>query len=493
MSHAPALRERLVDQLLADGGLTRPDLARAFATVPRELFLAGGFHAGERFLRPGDDGFLDGAYRNDALVTKLDDGVPVSSSSQPSLMALMIEALGVTAGMRVLEIGAGTGYNAALMAAIGAEVTSVDVQPDVAARAAAALSAAGVVSARVHLGDGYLGHPPGAPYDRVIVTVGVTGVSPHWLDQLSPGGVVLAPVAHAGTNPVLRIRATAAPDPHAARGRHAALATDTPAGPRPPGGRQAAPDRYGDPGSRVADGHHLAADGPQVPYGPGPAGDGRGAADGPGAGGGPDGAIDPDTAVTRQRTAGTGAWTTPPRPAGPQGPAGSFTAAPDGPAWPPDRDVVADGVCGAGFMSAAGPLTARHPWSHPAPIRPAGDLPTTVRLPARWAEPIDGYRYHDLWFAVGAWDRRATSAPFDGTSGCVLADETGTGGAAIRADGSVDAAGTHAEEYARDARVLVERWDDLGQPGIPRWRAGMVLAGDPAAPIYVPRGWCLVA
>ncbi|MDG4824297.1 methyltransferase domain-containing protein [Asanoa sp. WMMD1127] len=378
MTDAPALRARLVDVLRADGGLTRADLIHAFATVPREVFLADGFHDREQgFLRPDDDGFLDAAYRNDALVTKLDDGRPVSSSSQPSLMALMIEELGVAAGMRVLEIGAGTGYNAALMAAVGADVTSVDVQPDVAARAAAALTAAGVGNARVRVGDGYLGAPEGAPYDRVIVTVGITGVSPHWLAQLRPGGLMVAPIAHAGNNPVLRV------------------------------------------------------------------------------------------------------WTEP----------GDGRARPD---WPARDDVWADGVCGAGFMAAAGPLGASYPWAHPAPVRADGPIVPTVRVPPRWRQPVDGLRYHDLWFAVGAWDRRATSAPFDGGTGCVLLDETRGGGAAIQADGAILAAGAHAESYAGDAGILLDRWVDLGTPGIERWRAAMVLSGEPEAPIYVPREWALV-
>ncbi|GIF50609.1 protein-L-isoaspartate(D-aspartate) O-methyltransferase [Asanoa ferruginea] len=379
MTDVPALRERLVDVLRDDGGLTRDDVIQAFATVPRELFLADGFHLGEAgFLRPGDDGFLAAAYRNDALVTKFDDGRPVSSSSQPSLMALMIEALGVAPGMRVLEIGAGTGYNAALMAHIGAAVTSVDVQPDVAARAAAALDRAGVTGARVRVGDGYLGEPSGAPYDRVIVTVGITGVSPHWLAQLVPGGLMLAPVAHAGNNPVLRV------------------------------------------------------------------------------------------------------WTRP-------------AAGRAEPGWPATDEVWADGICGAGFMAAAGPLAARYPWAHPDPLRVPDGVTPSVQIPPRWKQPLDGLSYHDLWFAVGAWDRRTTSGPFDGGSGCVLADDTRAGGAAIRADGSVIAAGAHAAAFANDAGILLDRWLDAGRPGIERWRAPLVLAGDPAAPIYVPREWSLFA
>ncbi|GAA1848296.1 methyltransferase domain-containing protein [Asanoa iriomotensis] len=379
MTDGAALRARLVDLLREDGGLTRDDLARAFATVPRELFLAEGFHNHDTgLLRPGDDGFLAGAYRNDALVTKLDDGRPVSSSSQPSLMALMIEELGVAAGMRVLEIGAGTGYNAALMAAVGADVTSVDLQPDVAARAAQALRAAGVTNARVLVGDGYLGGPGGGPYDRIMVTVGITGVSPHWLAQLVPGGQIVAPIAHAGNNPVLRVW------------------------------------------TRPADGRAE-------------------------------------------------------------------------PGWPAQAEIWADGVCGAGFMSAGGPLGASYPWAHPAPVRTPDWAALEPAESPRWPRSIGGLRYHDLWFAVGAWDRRATGAPFEGGTGCVLLDETRAGGAAIRADGGILAGGDQAATYASDAGILVDRWVDLDMPGIERWRAALVLAGDPEAPIYVPRAWSIPA
>ncbi|MFI6074681.1 protein-L-isoaspartate O-methyltransferase [Actinoplanes sp. NPDC051343] len=183
-----------------------PELAAAFAAVPREVFVPDGFRRNDGgWARPGDDDFLALVYQDDALVTKVRGKMPVSSSSQPSLMALMIEALDVRPGMRVLEIGAGTGYNAAVLASIGATVTSVDVQEDVAERARAALARAGVEGVTVERGDGYAGHP-GGRFDRVIVTVGVAGLSPRWLDQLEPDGVVIAPVDHAGMHPVLAAR-----------------------------------------------------------------------------------------------------------------------------------------------------------------------------------------------------------------------------------------------------------------------------------------------
>lgn len=199
--------ERFVAQIRRDGGGLSAELARAFGNVPREIFVAEGFQRreGGGWVKPGDADFLDLVYADDVLVTKLDGRSPVSSSSQPSLMAGMIGALEIGPGARVLEIGAGTGYNAALMAAVGAEVTSIDVQADVAGRARSALRRAGVDGVRVVHADGYEG-VAAQRFDRIIVTVGVAGLSPRWLDSLDGPGPIVAPVAHAGTQPVLTAR-----------------------------------------------------------------------------------------------------------------------------------------------------------------------------------------------------------------------------------------------------------------------------------------------
>jgi len=203
-------RERYIAQIRRDGAELSAELVRAFATVPRETFIAEGFQRRDGgWVRPGDADFLDTVYSDDVLVTKVEGRVPVSSSSQPSLMAMMLAALELRPGLRVLEIGAGTGYNAALLSALGARVTSVDVQADVAERARSALAQAGVVGVRVLLGDGYAG-VPGERFDRVIVTVGVAGLSPRWLDQLDGTGPIVIPVEHAGTHPVLVV--TGRPD-----------------------------------------------------------------------------------------------------------------------------------------------------------------------------------------------------------------------------------------------------------------------------------------
>src|SRR3954447_18531337 len=189
-------REDYLHQIRRGGLDLPPELAAAFASVPREAFVPEGFQRRDgTWVRPADPDFLDIVYSDDVLITKVDGRMPISSSSQPSLMAIMILALRVTPGMRVLEIGAGTGYNAALLASLGATITSIDVQEDVAVRARSALARAGIAGVRVQHGDGYSG-VPGSHFDRVIVTVGIGGVSPHWLEQLDPGGFVLAPIVH---------------------------------------------------------------------------------------------------------------------------------------------------------------------------------------------------------------------------------------------------------------------------------------------------------
>ncbi len=170
----------------------------AFARVPRHLFL------------PGVP--LDGVYADDAVVTRDEGGVPTSSSSQPSLMARMLDQLQVGAGDRVLEVGTGTGYNAALLATLGAAVTTVELQPEVAAAATEHLATAGVRVAQdtaaagsvvVVTGDGAA--PPGGPYDRVIVTAGCWSLPGPLLDSLADGGVLVAPLRINGVELVLAL------------------------------------------------------------------------------------------------------------------------------------------------------------------------------------------------------------------------------------------------------------------------------------------------
>jgi protein-L-isoaspartate(D-aspartate) O-methyltransferase len=222
---AEPLRARLAAYaagLRAQGAIATAAVERAFATVRRDRCLTG-FHTPEGLVQvpqgtPPPAEVLDQVYSDQALVTHLDEcGAPTSSSSQPSLVAEMLEALELRAGLRVLEIGAGTGYNAALLATVAsAPVVTVDSSRQVVAEARGALRRLGLHrQVTVVHGDGYEGWPAAAPYDRVVVTCGCTGLSPRWMAQLAGGGFALAPVAHGGVHPIM----AAWDDGSAVRGR----------------------------------------------------------------------------------------------------------------------------------------------------------------------------------------------------------------------------------------------------------------------------------
>jgi protein-L-isoaspartate(D-aspartate) O-methyltransferase len=174
---ATALREH--------AGITKPEVTAAFRSVPRHRFV------------PGTP--LNQVYAYDVVIpTHFDDtGMSISSSSAPNIMATMIEQLDVAADMRVLEIGAGTGYNAGLLGHLvgpGGEVVSIDLDRQVVTEAQEHLRAANIDNVRVVAADGWLGAPGESSFDRIIATVGVWEVSPYWFDQLRPGGVLVLPL-----------------------------------------------------------------------------------------------------------------------------------------------------------------------------------------------------------------------------------------------------------------------------------------------------------
>ncbi|MEJ8279005.1 methyltransferase domain-containing protein [Pseudonocardia spirodelae] len=185
---ADRARSALVASLVRDGRVRSPAVRAALETVPRHLFLPGLSHGR--------------AYDDAAVPIKVDDGVTVSSVSQPSMVAIMLEQLEAGPGQHVLEVGAGAGWNAALLARLvgpDGAVTTLDIDDDLVAGARANLAAAGYDHVTVVTGDGALGYPPAAPYDRIELTVGSTGIRPEWVEQLAPGGRLLLPLTVRGS------------------------------------------------------------------------------------------------------------------------------------------------------------------------------------------------------------------------------------------------------------------------------------------------------
>ena len=193
-----AERNRLLVQGLTErGSLQSPLIEEAFLAVERHHFL------------PGVP--LERVYADEAIVTRTKDGIPISSSSQPAIVAMMLEQLDLQPGQCVLEIGAGTGYNAALMSRIvgsGGHVTTIDINPGIMEAARAHLEAAGITDVRVVCADGASGFVADAPYDRIIATVGVWDIAPAWIEQLSSAGRLLVPLSLRGMQKCIAFRKT---------------------------------------------------------------------------------------------------------------------------------------------------------------------------------------------------------------------------------------------------------------------------------------------
>jgi protein-L-isoaspartate(D-aspartate) O-methyltransferase len=180
---AEKLRHALSDALSAAGVLVSDRPTAAIREVPRHLFL------------PGVS--LERAYADTPVNTKHDGtGASISAASQPTIVGTQLEQLGAELDETILEVGAGTGYNAALIGRIvgpRGRVVTIDVDEDIVDGARSGLRRAGVTNVEVVLGDGALGHVADAPYDRIIATVGAAGVPAAWMEQLAPGGRIVVP------------------------------------------------------------------------------------------------------------------------------------------------------------------------------------------------------------------------------------------------------------------------------------------------------------
>ena len=182
------LRSEMVAALQRAGAIRTDPVRRAFLAVPRDVFVP----------EIAEHGGLQAVYQPvTALVASSDAGPAlVSSSSDASVMAAMLEALELRPGLRVLEVGTGTGYAAALLKWLvggAGTVISIETDEDFARRARHALARAGFRS-HVVVGDGRAGWPPGAPFHRIMVTAGTDRVARAWQDQLVDGGLMEIPL-----------------------------------------------------------------------------------------------------------------------------------------------------------------------------------------------------------------------------------------------------------------------------------------------------------
>ncbi len=168
-------RERMVATQIEPRAIGDPRVLAAMRTVPRHLFCVPRDH-------------LE-AYRDHPL--PIGEGQTIS---QPYMVALMTRELHLTGTERVLEIGTGSGYQAAILAELAAEVVSVERIPALADRARETLAELGYGNVRIEVGDGTLGWPESAPYDRIIVTAGSPEVPPSLKGQLADGGTLIIPV-----------------------------------------------------------------------------------------------------------------------------------------------------------------------------------------------------------------------------------------------------------------------------------------------------------
>jgi protein-L-isoaspartate(D-aspartate) O-methyltransferase len=180
-------RRDMVDRQLRKRDIRGPRVLEAMSSIPRHLFV------------PFEH--LDNAYADSPL--------PIGAGqtiSQPYMVAAMAEALLLDGSEKVLEIGAGSGYQAAVLSLLAREVIAVESQPLLADPARIRLAKLGYNNVRVETGDGSPGWPPDGPYDAILVTAGAPFVPPPLLEQLAEGGRLVIPVGPAKQQELLRVR-----------------------------------------------------------------------------------------------------------------------------------------------------------------------------------------------------------------------------------------------------------------------------------------------
>ncbi|HBF40849.1 MAG TPA: protein-L-isoaspartate O-methyltransferase [Anaerolineaceae bacterium] len=167
-------REAMVTEQILSRGIIEPRLIEALRTIPRHLFVPAGYR---RY-----------AYSDHPL--PIGEGQTIS---QPYMVALMTSLLQLTGGEKVLEIGTGSGYQAAILSRLAREVHTIEIIPEVARKARKTLDSLGYTGISIHVGDGSLGYPESAPYNAILVTAAARDVPKAFFEQLDPTGRMVIP------------------------------------------------------------------------------------------------------------------------------------------------------------------------------------------------------------------------------------------------------------------------------------------------------------
>jgi protein-L-isoaspartate(D-aspartate) O-methyltransferase len=181
------LRRSMVDEQIRERGIGSPRLLEAMLAVPRHEFV------------PAEH--ISGAYADQPL--PIDEGQTIS---QPFMVAAMTDALELIGSERVLEVGTGSGYQAALLSLLAAEVHTVETHASLAVAARRRLARLGYSNVHVYISDGTLGLPAAAPFDAIVVTAAAPRVPPPLIEQLAEGGRLVIPVGQADQQELLQVR-----------------------------------------------------------------------------------------------------------------------------------------------------------------------------------------------------------------------------------------------------------------------------------------------
>ena len=175
LTNFAAEREAMVERQIASRGITDPKILEAFSSVPREQFLSAEY--------------AELAYGDHPLPIEAGQTI-----SQPYIVALMIKAAEIRPGDKVLEVGAGSGYAAAVMSRIAGSVIAIERQPDLVAIASERIRRLGYDNVRIIEGDGTRGLPEDAPFDAIVAAASGSHVPDTLVEQLAPGGRIVMPV-----------------------------------------------------------------------------------------------------------------------------------------------------------------------------------------------------------------------------------------------------------------------------------------------------------